>query len=100
MFRRFSRNQLFGIRMQCVVVFLYLQHFLSPENNEGSIQWEPQDLIRRQELPLADGLGFPVLRRVVRHPPGIELLRFRTDTHRYVSGARTDKFSRYFVRAS
>ncbi len=65
MFRRFFRNQLFGVRVQRVVVFLYLQHFLSPENNKCSIQREPQDLIRRQDLPLADGLGFPVHRRVL-----------------------------------
>ena len=46
MFGSLPGNEFLGIRVQGVIVFFYLQYLLTTQDNQCSIQREPQDLIR------------------------------------------------------
>lgn len=89
-----------ALRVEGVVIFPHLQHLLSPEYDQCLIQWQPQHLIRCQQLAFPDGMRLPVLRRVIRHPPGIELLCQAGYGHADFTGAVRDELRRQFVGAA
>ena len=74
MVRGFFRDEFLCIRMQGEIIFFHLEHFLASEDDQCGIQREPENLIGSEQFPFPDRLGFPVLRRIVVNPPGIELL--------------------------
>lgn len=72
----------------------------APQDNQRFIQREAQHLISSHQFPLSDRVGFPVLRRIVGYPPGIELLCLAGYCHADLPGAVADKFGCQLIRAS
>ena len=92
--------QLPALRVEGIVIFPHFQHLLSPEDDQRLVQRQPQHLVRRQELALPDGVRLPVLRCVIRYPPGVELLRLAGYGYADLAGAVGDELRRQLVGAA
>lgn len=95
-----ARTEPLRLRVLAVVILVYLQNISPPDDHEGFIQIKAKHLIHREQPALSNAAGLTVLGRVVRHAPGIELLRLTGDIDADLSCARGNKFRREGIGAA